>query len=530
MITDETLISLRSNDERFHNLFFYLDDFSFGDDDDEEEEEQEQGDNHHVATNHRSSSRDSHPSNPNNELTRALSGNTQVTAVDVDMHLDEPLNRHTIDLMAGIGQLQNLRSLRCSSSGDYAVTMAALTLLMQASKQQNTVVGISGSRSSKSSISSKLVSLDLVNFLLRDEHEGDEHSLAFQSYQDFVTAIRYHPSLNRFHLSFGFSSSPAVSTLQPSARAEVSRATAEDPEHSLRSAHYCLTPLLESLMTMPSLNSISLDGAGFASLSYLTPQGLSAILGVSTKATVSTSPIQSVELCDFDLSSNHMEVVAKALAACDSNLKVLALSCNKFLSTPGSEGVIRPLAQALRSNTRLESLTLPLQSLLVCHASGPAHKKGMTTITKQGNRMAIMEFFQSLEINHTLKRLHLSGPDDEASLAAVDDVFMSPGVIGAIRHMLQNNYGLEALHIGYPEVFSEEDWQAEIDLHTKLNSMGRGRLLRDASVTRAQWMDSFGAVQDDLSCLFHLLLLNPLLCGSSSEVFSNKHNSYVSAY
>ena len=495
MITDETLVSLRENDERFDNLFFYLDDFSFGDDDNDFDDDTNNND---TANN-----------NPNNLLAQALRGNTQVVAVDVDMHLDEPMNRHIEGLMTGIGQLQNLQSLRCSSSGDYAVTMAALTHTLVASQQLTAEGG------DNNSTTNKLVSLDLANFLLQNNQDCDEHSLAVQSYHDFVAALRHHPTLERFHLGFGFSSSASVSMLPSSAAstAAVSSFIVSEEEDIARTAHHCLTPLLESLMTLPSLDSIRLDGAGFSSPTYLTPEGLAAVLN----GTASSSPVTILELSGFDLTTAHIEGVAKALEANSSNLKVLSLSCTKFVAATtadkGSAGAVS-LAQAVQNNTRLESLTLPLQSLLVVNNSGqaPPDKKSQNR-NKNANCSAMIEFFQALEMNRTLKRLQLNGPDDEATLAQIGDVLTSPAVIEAFRHMLQHNYGLEFLYLGYPQVFSEGDWQAEINLHTKLNSMGRGRLVRDASITRDQWMESFGAVQDDLSCLFHLLHLNPLLCG-----------------
>ena len=498
MITDETLISLRENDERFDNLFFYLDDFSFGDDGFDD-----------------NNNNDTPINNPNNELAQALRGNTRVVAVDVDMHLDEPMNRHVEGLMTGIGQLQNLQSLRCSSSGDYAVTMAALTHTLVASQQKTSSAIESGNNSNATN--NELVSLDLANFLLQKKQDCDEHSLAVTSYHDFVTALRHHPTLERFHLGFGFSSSASASVIPPSTAATATASSlVVSAEDTSRTAHYCLTPLLESLMTLPSLDSIRLDGAGFASPAYLTPEGLAAALDGTANA--SSSPVTILELSDFDLSTAHIEAVAKALEANTSNLKVLSLSCTSFVSTAaldeGRTGVVS-LAQAVRNNTRLESLTLPLQSLLVKN-SGQAPNKKTQNKDKDANCKAVIEFFEALEVNYTLKRLQLNGSDDEATLTAIDDVLTSPDVMGAFRHMLQHNYGLESLYLGYPQVFSEGDWQAEINLYTKLNSMGRGRLVRDASITRDQWMESFGAVQDDLSCLFHLLHLNPLLCGGSS--------------
>ena len=461
MITDDTLTSLRENDERFDNLFFYLDDYSFGNADDDD------------------------------ELAQALRGNTQVTAVDVDMHLDD-MNHNIEELMTGIGQLLNLQSLRCSSSGDYAVTMAALAKTLEASQ--------STTDNSSSSRKCKLVSLDLANFLLQNENDCDETSLAVKAYHDFVTALRHHPTMERFNLGFGCSSSPSSSQMTSTISPEVQAST----------AHYSLTPLFESLMTLPALDSVRLDGAGFASPTSLTPEGLATLCTSSstTTLTTTTSPLTILEISDFDLSSIHIEAVAKALET-NPTLKVLSLSSNKFLAMDQGTLGATCMAQILRSNNRLESLTLPLQSLFV-----ESKVKGSKN-TNKSNCKAMVEFFQAMEGNNTLKKLQLNAPDNEYSLDTARVVLTSPDVIEAFRHMLQHNYGLESIHIGYPN-FSDGDWQAEINLHTKLNSMGRGRLVRDATITRAQWMDFFGAVQDDLSCLFHLLRLNPLLCSSST--------------
>lgn len=458
MITDDTLTSLRENDDRLNNLFFYLDDFSFG---------------------YGSGDEDN-----NDELASALRGNTRVTAVDVDMHLDE-MNNNIGVLMTGIGKLQNLESLRCSSSGDYAVTMAALASTLEASQASN----IEGQ--------CKLTSLDLANFLLQGEHECDETSLARKSYCDFVTALRHHPNVERFNLGFGFLSSPSASQLTEAM---------DNPKIQTSAAHYSLTPLFEALPSLPALDSVRLDGAGFASPTSLTPEGLAILCTASA-----TSPLRTLEVGDFGITSAHIGAMGKALET-NPSIKTLSLSSSNFLVTIAEDGQdgATCMALALRSNTRLENLTLPMESLL--SASGDEKKNENNHFTCQ----AIITFFQALEGNHTLKKLQLDAPNDDASLRTARAVLTSPDVLRAFRHMLQHNYGLESMQIGYPHL-SDGNLQAEINLHTKLNSMGRGRLVRDASITNAQWLDFFGAVQDDLSCLFHLLLLNPLLCSSSAS-------------
>ena len=95
--------------------------------------------------------------------------------------------------------------------------------------------------------------------------------------------------------------------------------------------------------------------------------------------------------------------------------------------------------------------------------------------------------------------------------------FESSGLQKAFRHMLQHNYWLKSIQIS--GLFASDEWKKEIQMYTKLNAMGRGRLVRNTNVvTRSQWMKVFGEAQDDLSCLFHLLLLNPLLCSSAVHI------------
>ncbi|CAB9518570.1 expressed unknown protein [Seminavis robusta] len=406
MITDDTLEALRSNDERLDNLFLYLDDYSLFEDDDGQE-----------------------------PITRALVGNTRVTAVDCDMHLDT-MTETLGGLMTAIGKLSSLQRLRCSSSGDYAVTMAALATALTAQRH--------------------LKSLDLANFLLHNE----------PSYQDLCEALQHHPTLDTVSLGFGYSSGASNNS--------------------------SLTPLLHALQTLPRLELVRLDGARFASRQALPPEGLAVLL----KGTMST-----LEVHDFDLSPSHLEAVAKALAT-NTHLKVLSMSCHKFY--PDKSAATAAWSQALRANSTLETLQLPHELLL-------DHKKAV-------DLTALAEFLHSLRGNASLCRLQLVGSTASASAS------LPQTAACAFRHMLQHNYGLVSIQL--MPWFDTDEWQAEISLYTKLNAMGRGRLVAAqdsdsdsncSSNKDNQWMDALGQVQDDLSCLFHLLLLNPLLCSGGDK-------------
>jgi hypothetical protein len=439
MITDDMLASLRANDDRLDNLFLYLDEYSLPPEDDDDADA---------------------------SLSSALYRNTQVKAVDCDMHLDT-MTEALGSLMTSIGRLINLQRLRCSSSGDYAVTMAAMAKALQATTSSST---------------GRLVSLDLANFLLQDDTGCESESPAQVSYLDFVTALTGHSTLQYFNLGFGYSS--------------FSSAKATMKQEASTAAFSTLTPLLQALRTIPTLTRVRLDGAGFASQQALTPAGLTLLL--------SSASITTLEVHDFDLSPDHFEAAGHALAT-NTCLKVLSLSCHNYYACQdnGDNQKQHPatkLCLALRTNTYLEKLYLP-QPIL----QGKNSKKQ----SNLPDIAALVEFLQALEVNPSVKQLQITGGGD-SSLTP-----MPQTATAAFRHMLQHNYSLESIQLPW---FACEEWQAEIQLHTKLNAMGRGRLVRGTAASYGstalpqQWMEALEQVRDDLSCLFHLLLLNPLLC------------------
>lgn len=430
MITDETFASLRDNDPRLDSLFFYLDDYSRDQDGDE-------------------------------DLRQAVRGNTSVTAVDVDMHLDQ-MTDALGELMASIGQLQNLRRLRCSSSGDYAVTMAALAK------------AVAATNSYPLHSFSSLTSLDLANYLLH----GKENELATHSYQELVDALQNHPTLQNFNLGFGYSSE----VCQPGESEEMT-------------AYNSLTPLIQALVSMPKLNWVRFDGAGFAPLHSLTTSSLSCL--------ARTNSLTVMEVHEFDFSPPHVQALATALEAND-HLKVVSLSCHEFHNEDGkgSNDAVH-MAEALRHNHCLEKLFLPLILL-----TGNIRDKE-TEKQHEINLQALRRIFASLEGNHSLLELQLTASED-------DSVAITSNVASVFRSMLHNNYGLRRLEVPY---FATDDWKDEIQLHMKLNFMGRGRLVRNTSTdARNQWTEALEQVRDDLSCLFHLLSLNPLLCSDTSSL------------
>ena len=113
-------------------------------------------------------------------------------------------------------------------------------------------------------------------------------------------------------------------------------------------------------------------------------------------------------------------------------------------------------------------------------------------------------------------------------------------VQSAFSQILEHNHSLEAYSIlCSPESKSYRD---EMKFYLKLNKFGRGRLLgttggssslmsqndkqtqgertrtqlrRQYQVRKEDWIDVFGNVFDDLSCLYYLLSANPSLCNAS---------------
>lgn len=93
-----------------------------------------------------------------------------------------------------------------------------------------------------------------------------------------------------------------------------------------------------------------------------------------------------------------------------------------------------------------------------------------------------------------LKHVRLSGVAGTASV-------LTKPLRDAFQEVLQSNFTLETLFL-----FDERNLQAEIQFYTKLNKLGRYRLLRQYHVTWKEWIDILVQVKDDLSSLFYFLL------------------------
>jgi len=520
MITDDTLVALRNNDQRLENLFFYLDDWSLA------------------------GGTGGGNENNDHELLQAIRGNTRVNSVDIDMHVEDQMTSAIAAFMTEVGRMTNLQRLRCSSSGTYAITMAAMAKAIESS----------ATTCNNANNSSKLTSLDLANFLLCPEHQ-DEDSLALTSYPDFCRALRNHSGLKKFNLGFGYATPSYTFNPGGAAQTQQQQAPQQQPQQSgciskqdeasdseadpAAAAHCCLTPLLDSLSTCRMLVSIRLDGAGAAPRGALTPLGLSALL--------STTNLATLELAGFEWSLDHVVAMTLALTSDSpkSNLKVLSLDCRTLYHESTTSAVAANhksfphhntktgascVAQIFQHNTTLETLSIPLPLLTLGVDCGGKNKSNDTKW--------LIDVFQALETNATLKRLSFTNSTNTASTQHQNDllsnVMNQPESVQAFRHLLQHNYALDHLQIQalatqpspvqpYVLPFTGPIWQAEIDVYMKLNSQAeRGKLVRDSfaldsnttttTTTRSQWIDAFGRAHDDLSCIYHLLLLNPLLC------------------
>ena len=91
-------------------------------------------------------------------------------------------------------------------------------------------------------------------------------------------------------------------------------------------------------------------------------------------------------------------------------------------------------------------------------------------------------------------------------------VMISKPVREAFQKVLRSNYTLETLFL-----FDTWNLKSEIEFYTKLNRLGRNRLLQDHKATRQEWIDLLVQIKDDLDCLFYFLSMNPLLCSSQED-------------
>lgn len=179
---------------------------------------------------------------------------------------------------------------------------------------------------------------------------------------------------------------------------------------------------------------------------------------------------------------------------------------------------IELMAQRLVHNTALRELT-------VCSANlGKRSGKAMGQVLRLNRHLQKLEIqldsgehaipiTEVLQMNSTLKRL---------------DLFFNGTISARIREafteMLRKNYVLLDLN---GSVWRGQS-NLEIDFYLRLNRAGRANLLTEHA-TRAQWIETLISQKQDLSIIFSLVLMNPLVCLTDPNDFMDVSNNGASS-
>jgi hypothetical protein len=106
----------------------------------------------------------------------------------------------------------------------------------------------------------------------------------------------------------------------------------------------------------------------------------------------------------------------------------------------------------------------------------------------------------ALQGNNTLKHLLLEDSDDDVTHRGYE----------ALVEMLQRNTVLETM---YHE--NSGNLKLKIDYYLKLNQLGLRNLLLNVNATKKQFLDAAISNQDDLDCVYYLMLMNPSFVSES---------------
>lgn len=184
-----------------------------------------------------------------------------------------------------------------------------------------------------------------------------------------------------------------------------------------------------------------------------------------------------------------------------------------------NDGHIELMSDALCHNSTLRELTICSGNL------GIASGRAMGSVLQANRILEKLEIqlncgedaipiTEVLQRNSTLKRLDLffNGP-------------INPRIREAFTEMLRCNYVLLDLN---GSVWRGQS-NLELDFLLRLNRAGRGDLLTEHA-TRKQWVETLISQQDDLSIVFSLLSMNPLICvpdqGSYGQPRRRSHSGH----
>ena len=244
---------------------------------------------------------------------------------------------------------------------------------------------------------------------------------------------------------------------------------------------YALNPLVKAIASIRPLQRLVLNASVKNELGKLEGESLGLLCLAPN--------LHSIGLLGFSLDETHMAAMIPGLAqnASSNNpsaLKELCLGTVR-LGTKGDKA----FAQALESNRTLAYVDLQLEE-----GESPVH---------------IAEALaENSNINGSLRHLFIHGDITPVSQKAFADA-------------IQYNYVLESL-----ELMNGSIHLPAIHFYLRMNALGRKELLEQidsveeaindcTNKTKEKWMEVLISQRKDISSLFYLLSMNPLLCYST---------------
>ena len=259
-----------------------------------------------------------------------------------------------------------------------------------------------------------------------------------------------------------------------------------------------LDPLLKTLLSKESLEHVIISSSRVESLGgFISKAALNELfLTCSTwqQQSTSSSSLKELRLLKFLFSSDILTALFGTLLLCHSNLQTLLLS-----SCHWDNQSIQVLTRYLEQSTHLQELQL-LGNCEYFDSHDNAH----------------MELAEALQRSPSLRQFSLvplTGrvKDDNDEEEMIDVCQM------AYVEMIKSNYILEEFRC--VRMLSPE-WQSELELYLRLNRAGRRHLCfhneDDVNVnlndSRKAWVEAIAAANDDATCIYYFLSLNPSLC------------------
>jgi len=317
-----------------------------------------------------------------------------------------------------------------------------------------------------------------------------------EEFQRFYLALQNHPSLQVF--SFSSSGCSSASSINPLLQALSQTPKLEkvvlyseqgrSPWGRLSGdsiGALCRSRTLKDLQHLVLYDSTTATSNFFADEHTM---ALGQALSSSTTTTFSSSngDNDNAQLLQRDsaLANFNKNIIPTSIQsthsfASSSRIEEIMISC-----WPLGHAGVEALCQMLCSNTSLRKVSMVIYELDEDNAT-------QETCT-------LPHLATALQSNTTLQQLELHGRNEIGKW--MEESFL--------ELLMQSNFTLTHLKLFHDEALFLKPF---LEFYLTLNRAGRALLLRTAAPTKAEWVDSLCRVRDDLSCLFYLLSMNPLL-------------------